>query len=205
MSKNVVIIGASGHGKVIADIVLKSGDNLIGFLDDHTSKKELEGIPVLGQTNDYVNFNSYFLIAIGSAEIRKKIANRMQGVSWYTAIHPSASISIINTHINEGTVIMANAVINSGTTIGKHCIINSAAVVEHDNVIEDFVHVSVGANLGGNVKIGGATWVGIGSTINNNITICSGCLIGAGSVVVDDINEPGTYFGVPVKKRQSNL
>ena len=94
---------------------------------------------------------------------------------------------------------MANAVINSGTYIGRHCIINSASVVEHDNYISDFVHISVGAKVAGTVDIGARTWGGIGACINNNLSICSDCMIGAGTVVVKNIEKSGAYMGVPAK------
>ena len=95
---------------------------------------------------------------------------------------------------------MANAVINPAANIGKHCIINTSAVVEHDNRISDFVHVSVGAKLGGTVSIGEHTWVGIGANVSNNVSICDHCMIGAGTVVIHDIKESGTYVGVPARK-----
>ena len=159
------------------------------------------GFPILGNVADYKNYDAEFVIAIGNSDIREKIANKMAGVSWYTAIHPTASISDIDVKIGNGTVIMANAVVNPGTIIGQHCIINSGAIIEHDDVIEDFVHVSVGAKLAGNVQIGKRTWIGIGATVSNNINICGACMIGAGSVVVKDIEEKGIYLGVPAEKR----
>ena len=202
MSKSVIVIGASGHGKVVADIIRCAGDEVAGFLDDN--KKSLNnfiGYPVLGSVTEYEKFlESYFVVAIGNAEIRQKIADRLQGVKWYTAIHPSAVISQIDVEIGEGTVVMANAVVNSGVSIGKHCIINSGAVVEHDNIIEDFVHISVGVKLAGTVHIGKRSWIGIGAVISNNISVCQDCMIGAGGVVVKDISESGIFVGVPVKK-----
>lgn len=193
MPQNVIVIGASGHGRVIADIIEASGDNLIGFLDDNP---DIPGI--LGPVSKAMSFtNVSFVIGIGNAEIRKKIAS--MPLKWYTAIHPSAVVSQ-NAVLGEGTVVMANAVINYGAKIGEHCIINTDAVVEHDNSISDFTHVSVGAKLGGTVSIGSGTWIGIGAVIKNNINICSDCIIGAGSVVVKDISKPGTYFGVPAKR-----
>lgn len=95
---------------------------------------------------------------------------------------------------------MAGAIINCCTKIGKGCIINTGATVDHDNVIEDYVHISPGANLAGNVTVGKRTWIGIGSVVSNNVCIISDCKIGAGAVVVKDINEVGTYIGVPVRK-----
>lgn len=201
--KSVVIIGTGGHGKVVADIVLKAGDKVFGFLDDNTLlPKIFIGFPVLGIVDDYKDYISAveFIIAIGDASIRERISEKLNGVDWYTAIHPSAVISDVDVLIGEGTVVMANAVVNSGSRIGTHCIINSGAVVEHDNVIENFVHISVGVKLGGTVHMGKSTWIGIGSSISNNVNICGKCMVGAGAVVIKDINEPGTYVGVPAKK-----
>lgn len=202
--KSVIIIGASGHGKVVADIVQKSGDKVLGFLDDNP---DLPGIfvsfPVLGVVDDYKNYDAEFVIAIGNAKIREKIAGKLSNVRWYTAIHPTAVISDIDVKIGVGTVVMANAVINSSSVIGKHCIINSCAVVEHDNRIEDFVHVSVGANLAGTVSVGKGTWIGIGASISNNVNICGSCIIGAGAVVVKNVEKAGTYIGVPAERLEN--
>lgn len=192
MKKKVVIFGASGHGKVVADIVRACGDKVIGFLDDDEKKE------TLGKVSDYNRFaKSEFIIGIGNPEIRERLSKL--SVKWYTGIHPSAVVSK-DVMIGEGTIVMPNSVINVGTVIGKHSIINSGAVVEHDNQIGDYVHMSVGAKTGGNTKINDKTWVGIGATICNNISICSNCIIGAGAVVVEDIKSPGTYIGVPAKR-----
>lgn len=190
--RDVVIIGAGGHGRVVADIVAASGDKVIGFLDDVPRDR------CMGPISDYVKYlDAKFVIAIGNAGVRERLVNSM-GCRWYTAIHPSAIISP-SASIGEGSVIMPNAVVNAGASVGRHCIINTAAVVEHDNVIEDYVHVSVAARLGGTVSVGEKTWIGIGATVSNNIHICCDCVIGAGAVVTRDIEEPGTYVGVPAK------
>ena len=192
--KNVVILGAGGHAHVIADIVSAMGDKVIAFLDDDTRIVERSG-----NIEDYVLFSNFeFVIGIGNAEIRERMANNLK-VKWYTAIHPSAIVSS-SALIKEGTVVMPNAVVNARATVGKHCIINSGAIVEHDNKVDDFAHISVGVRLGGTVTVGRKTWVGIGSTVKNNITICDNCMIGAGAVVVKDIKEAGTFIGVPVRK-----
>lgn len=201
MSKNVVVIGASGHGKVIADTIIKSGDKVVGFLDDGVDKgSRVAGIEILGKIEDYKIFeNCEFIIAIGNPNIRRKIANDLP-VKWYTAIHPSAVISSLEVELGEGTVVMANAVINSSAKIGKHCIVNTGAIVEHDNYIGDYVHLSPNATLAGTVTVGEMTHIGVGACVKNNINIASNCTIGAGAVVVKDISESGTYIGVPVRK-----
>lgn len=199
--KNVIIIGAGGHGKVIADAVLAAGDNLLGFLDDHHRAETRCGFPILGTTKDYVNFpEAEFVLGFGEANLRETMARTMTGVKWHTVIHPSAIISKLGVTIGEGTVILAGAIVNPGTTIGRHCILNTAAVVEHDNRIGDFAHISVGAKLAGVVTIGKSTWVGVGAVVRNATTICDGCMIGAGAVVVKSIEERGTYVGVPARR-----
>lgn len=201
--KKVIIIGASGHAKVIADIVIKGGDELVGFLDDNAALPEkIIGYPYLGIVDKYLDYseNCYFIIGIGNNSIRKKIAEKIS-VNWYTAIHPSAQIAI-DVQICEGTAIMANVVVNTSASIGKHCIINTGAIVEHDNKLGDYVHISPNATLCGTVSVGNSTHIGAGVTVKNNTTICDNVIVGAGGVVVKDIDEKGIYIGVPAKKKE---
>jgi len=197
--EKVIIIGAGDHAKVIADIIIKSGDNLLGFIDDKSGKMLL-GYPVLGKTEDIYKFerDAKFIIGIGNNYTRKQVAEKYN-LTWHTAIHPSAVIAI-DVSIGEGTVVMANAVINVSAKIGRQCIINSGAVVEHDNNIADYAHISPNAAVAGTVSIGELTQVGVGAAVRQNISICAECVIGAGAVVVKDITEKGTYVGVPARK-----
>ena len=202
MNNNVVIIGAGGHAKVIADIIIKSGDNLLGFLDDNIKKgTNIVGeYKVIGDFNDRfsigaLNNNTEFIIGLGDNNKREEIA-KTPNFKFYTAIHPSAQIAI-DVVIDEGTVIMANSVINPSAKIGKHCIINTGAIIEHDNILEDYVHVSPNATLCGTVSIGKLTHIGAGAVIKNNIRVCENCIIGAGTVVIKNIEKEGTYVGVP--------
>lgn len=192
----LIIVGASGHGKVIADIAMKLGYENIVFLDDDDSKKECAGYPVVGKTNEVVSLNGDKVVAIGNAAIREKISRSIKTV---TLIHPDAVISR-RVKIGEGTVIMAGAVINSDTEIGAGCIINTGASVDHDCVIGNYCHISVGAHVAGSCHISEETWIGAGATISNNVSICSNCMVGAGTVVVKDIYEMGVYIGVPAGK-----
>lgn len=198
--KQLVIIGASGHGKVVADIAKKNGYDEIIFLDDNESVTECGGYPVAGKSSRYVDFDCDMFVAIGNPKIREKIQTQMElaGKRIPTLVHPSASIAE-HVSIGEGTVVAAGAVVNPGAVIGKGCIINTCSSVDHDCEIADFVHVSVGAHVAGTVTIGAYTWIGAGATVSNNVNICGGCMIGAGAVVVRDVNERGTYVGVPVE------
>ena len=201
MNNKLIIIGAGGHGKVIADVALKNGYTDIAFIDDRATG-DCMGFPVVGTTADIEKLNdgnTEFVIGIGNNSVRKKLAEQYD-VNWTTLIHPSAQIAV-NVSVGKGTVVMAGAVINVCATIGKHCIINTGAVVEHDNVVDDFVHISPNVALGGTVHIGELTHVGIGATVKNNIDICGDSVIGAGAVVVKNINVGGTYIGVPARRR----
>lgn len=196
----LIIIGAGGHGKVIADAALKNGYTNICYIDDHATG-DVMGFPIIGTTADIECLNDGsmdFIIGIGNNAVRKELAEKYQ-VNWVSIVHPSAQIAF-NVRIGRGTVVMANAAVNACATIGEHCIINTGAIVEHDNVIENYVHISPNVALGGTVRIGSLTHVGIGATVKNNTDICSGCTIGAGAVVIKNITEPGTYVGVPARK-----
>lgn len=201
-TKKLLIIGASGHGKVVADTALRNGYEKIAFLDDNESVTECMGFPVIGKTSTIYSYpDADAFVAIGNPGIRERIQKELteKGVKIVTLIHPSAVIGT-KVQIGAGTVIMAGAVINPDTCIGNGCIINTGATVDHDNKIADFAHVSVGSHLAGTVTIGKKTWIGVGAAVSNNITICDDCMIGAGAVIIKDIAEPGTYVGVPARK-----
>ena len=193
----LIIIGASGHGKVIADIAVKNGYEDIVFLDDDESKKECAGYPVIGKIAEAVHMTGDKIVAIGNAGIREKISKTIDTVS---LIHPDAVISR-RVEIGNGTVVMAGAVINSDTVIGRGCIINTCASVDHDCVINDYCHISVGAHVAGTCHIGEKTWIGAGATVSNNVNICGNSMIGAGAVVVHNIKESGVYIGIPAKEK----
>jgi sugar O-acyltransferase (sialic acid O-acetyltransferase NeuD family) len=204
MKDKLIIIGASGHGKVVADIAIKMNKwQSIAFLDDDESIKTSMGLEVIGRTADAFTYKDEadFFVAIGSNTTREKIQEKLieQGINVICLIHPSAVIGT-NVEIGFGSVVMAGVVINSSSRIGNGCIINTSSSLDHDNVIEDYVHISPGVRAAGSVRVGKGSWIGIGSVISNNVNIYSGCKVGAGAVVVKDITEPGTYVGVPVRR-----
>lgn len=199
---SLVIVGASGHGKVVADIAEKVGYADIVFLDDNPKEKSCGIYKVVGECKSALSYkNSDFIVAIGNANIRRKIQSELvaMGVHIVSLIHPAAVIapSVV---IGIGTVVMAGAVVNPYTEIGQGCIVNTCASVDHDCRIGDYVHVSVGAHVAGAVIIRENTWVGAGATVINNIEIVENCMIGAGSVVVKNIDESSTYIGIPARK-----
>ena len=193
----LIIIGASGHGKVVADIAALNGYKDIVFLDDDESIRECAGYPVIGKSTEAPD--GVIFVAVGNADTRKRLMELYKDRVLPVLIHPNAVVAE-GVEISVGSVVMAGAVINPGARIGKGCIINTSSSVDHDCIVEDFCHVSVGAHLSGTVVVGTGTWIGTGAIVSNNINICGGCMIGAGAVVIKDIDEPGTYVGVPAKE-----
>ncbi|WP_428909850.1 acetyltransferase [Niallia sp. Krafla_26] len=204
MNNKLLIIGASGHGKVVADIALKMSKwNRIAFVDDNESLTSSMGFEIVGKTFDAFNYIDEYdiFVAIGDNRTRETLQKTLEikEASIPTLIHPSAVLGE-EVELESGTVIMAGAVVNCCTKIGKGCIINTGVTIDHDNVLEDFVHVSPGAHVAGTVKVGKGSWLGVGCTIKNNVSITAHCMVGAGATIVKDITDPGTYIGVPARR-----
>lgn len=202
MNRGLIIVGASGHGKVVADIAKKLGIySQISFLDDDLNKR-ISGYELLGTIAEYEKWKETheFIVAIGNCKIRREIQRKLEKEGRITTlVHPNAVIgeSVL---LGAGTVVMANAVINSGSLIGKGVIVNTGSTIDHDCRVGDYVHVAPGCHISGTVCIGEGSWIGVGSCIINNLNICQECVIGAGATVVADIEEGGTYVGVPAKR-----
>ncbi len=191
--KSIYIYGASGHGLVVANIAEICGYSDIILIDDGDNK--------------YLSFNKIkdnthipIALGIGNNSIRKKIYKKVKsyGFKIETLIHSSAIVAK-NVNIGKGTVIMAGVVINPYAKIGKGVILNSASVIEHENIIEDFVHISPKVALAGAVKVKRNTHIGIGSSVIQGVTIGKSCVVGAGSVVVKDISSKSIAYGNPCK------
>ena len=196
--QKLTIIGASGHGKVVADIAKLNGYDAIQFLDDDSNIVHCGGNPVVGRTDNAVDGDVF--VAIGNADIRVQLSKNRKLI---TLIHPNAVIAE-DVEIGEGSVIMAGVVINAGAKIGRGCIINTSSSIDHDCVVGDYCHIAVGAHVCGTAVVGERTWIGAGATVINNVNICGGCTIGAGAVVIRNIETKGTYVGVPVKMISKN-
>jgi acetyltransferase EpsM len=194
------LFGASGHGKVIADIAAASGIEIKAFIDHDISKTECYGFPVLKTIPDNTD---HLVISIGNNLTRKKIAEQIDKEIG-TLIHPKSIISG-SVKIEEGTVIMGGVVINSDTAIGKHCIINTNASVDHDCVIEDFAHISPNSALAGGVEVGEGSQIGIGASVIQGIKIGKWCVIGAGAVIINDIPDYSVVVGNPGRIIKKNI
>lgn len=176
------LYGASGHAKVILDILNAQGIEISEIFDDFSNSQSLYNIPV----SKPIKSEETGIISIGDNRIRKKIVESSVFNEYDIAIHPSAIISP-SAEIGDGTVVMQGAIIQAGAKIGKHCIINTGATVDHDCIIGDYVHISPGVNLCGNVNVGEGTQIGVGSSVVPGIIIGEWSLVCAGSVVTKDI------------------
>ncbi len=195
------IIGASGHGKVVADIAALLGYDEIEFYDDDPSLQTCGGWPVVGMSADCRPEDSEVFVAIGRPKVRQRLMEALQGARMPVLVHPRAVLAR-DVSLGRGSVVMAGAVVNPGARLGQGVIVNTCASVDHDCVLEDYVHAAVGAHLCGADRIGARTWIGAGATVSNNVSICADCMIGAGSVVVHAITQPGVYYGVPAALRR---
>lgn len=205
----IVIFGCGGHGRVVADTLKVAGAPLVGFLDDRPPASFVSEIPVLGDRGcleepEFLK-NHEILIAIGEARVRRQLALLVldRGGRLARAIHPSAVISS-DVSIGEGTVIMAGVVINTGSRIGRFVVVNTGATVDHDNLIEDGVHISPGCHLAGNVICRADAFVGTGASIIPHTEIGTRAVIGAGAAVISDVPSDALAVGCPaVVKRRS--
>lgn len=200
--KKLVIIGAGGHGSVVADAARKSGYKKIVFLDDGKVESCL-GYPVVGKVADAESYKGEdFFVAIGNAKVREKVIEDLsqKGLRVVNVVHPTATIAA-GVKMGKGVLLVAGSIVNPNATLGDGVIVNTHASVDHDSVVEDYCHIAVGAHLAGNVKLGKYTWLGIGAVVSNGLSVCEDCLIGAGATVVRDIEEKGTYIGTPARKK----
>lgn len=176
------LYGAGGHAKVIMDILKAEGKLVEALIDDNEGVDELMGVKVLHNVNCEI---SPLIVSIGNNRIRRSIAEKVDAV-FGMAVHPSAIVSG-SARIDVGTVVMQGVIIQACVQIGSHCIINTGASIDHECVIDDFVHISPRVTLCGNVHVGEGTWIGAGTVVIPGVKIGKWTVIGAGSVVDKDI------------------
>ena len=205
--KGNLIVGAGGHGKVIADMMLRQGMKILGFLDDNPSivGQRVLSFPILGKIERWMDFDADGLVvAVGDNVSRRTIVQKMESEAaprWVTLLHPSATVAE-SVRVGIGTVIIAGAVINAETILGKHTIVNTGATVDHDCLIGDFAHVAPGSHLAGGVHVGAGALIGIGSCVTPGCRIGDESIIGAGAAVVRDVPPGVIARGVPARWRK---
>ncbi len=189
------LYGASGHAKVIIEILEQNMVTVDGLYDDNPDIKQLLGYRVYGSLSSKRIPKVPFIVSIGNNSLRKKIVEEYN-LLFGNAFHLTSVISK-RTKIDEGSVVLGNVVINSGALIGKHVILNTLCSIDHDCVIGDYVHISPNACLSGGVSIGEGTHIGSGSVIIPGISIGKWVTIGAGSVIISDVPDYATVVGNP--------
>lgn len=192
----IYLYGAGGHAKVIADILECCGKTVAGIFDDNPAKT-IWNFTRLNFPGPFIFSSDQLILSIGSNLIRKEISMKV-GANYYTAIHPSAIISG-HSSIAEGSVVMGGVLINADTNIGKHCIINSHASVDHDCLLQNFVHISPNATLCGGIFVGECSHIGTGAIIIPGKKIGANTTIGAGAVVISDIPDNVVAVGNPAR------
>ena len=209
--KKIAVLGASGHGKVVAEIAELNGFDEIVFFDDAWTVNDREAAhanfpwKVVGNTESLLACLRDFeacAVGIGDNGTRweKLTSLKRAGARLTPLIHPDATVSRY-AELGEGSVVMAKAVINPFVKVGEACIVNTGSTVDHDCILNEAVHVSPGANLGGGVEVGSQSWVGIGASVRQYLKIGSGVMVGAGAVVVQDVPNDLTVVGIPARSQ----
>lgn len=186
------LYGASGHGKVIKEILESNGKKVDGFIDDNPDIDELLGLPVRHSADEV----DEIIVSIGDNAMRKRVVDRLRCKFAKVFVHAKAVVSQTVT-MGEGSVVMPGAVVNVGTVIGKHSVINTCASVDHECQIGDYVHIAPGAHLCGLIQVGEGTLIGAGASVIPCVKIGRWCTIGAGAAVVSDVPDGATVVGVP--------
>lgn len=211
--KNIVVVGSSGHAKVVLDIIEKQGIYKVAGLIDAfrpVGDKTL-GYSIIGTEIDLPKIiDEYhihgFIVAIGDNFIRSKVSKNIQELcqklTAVSAIHPSAQIGL-QTIIGKGSVVMAGVVVNPSCEIGQFCILNTKSTLDHDSIMEDFSSLAPGVTTGGNCRVKNHTAISIGSTIRHGITIGEHSVVGAGALVLDEVQSFSVVYGTPAKKIRS--
>ncbi|QCU89570.1 acetyltransferase [Thiomicrorhabdus sediminis] len=202
--KSLAVLGAGGHGGVVAEIAELNGWQVVFFDDCYPSQRSVhEQWPVLGDYKalcaDIDKYSGCF-VAIGNNKVRLEKLNGLSvlGARIPVLVHPNSVISKYSS-IEDGSVVMANAVVNPFVQIGKGCIVNTAATIDHDCVISDGVHLSPGVHLAGAAQVGMHSWIGIGASVRHDVRLGDSVIVGAGAAVVKDIQDEQTVVGVPAK------
>lgn len=193
MVSKLVLYGAGGHAKVIAELAELNSYTELVFFEDQPTKNQIWNYSVESK----INSKDKCVLAVGNNIVRLKLASILKN-EFVTLIHPKTQISK-RAFVGEGSVIMAGVTINTDVKIGKHCIVNTNASIDHDCIIEDFVHLSPNVALAGTVSVGEGTHIGIGACVIQGIKIGRWCTIGAGAVIIRDVPDASVVVGNPGK------
>lgn len=207
--KKLLIVGAGGHGKVVAEVaeLMQSWDE-VSFVDDRLFGARINQLSVVGKLKDLSSLYPEYsdaIVAIGNNKIRLDLMVELKRIGFEipVLVHPMAIVSKKN-EVGQGSVIMAGAILNPNVIVGEGCIINTASTIDHDCILEKGVHLSPGTHLGGTVIVRKRSWIGIGASIINNITIGKDAIVAAGAAVTKDVSDGLLVAGVPASVKKNN-
>lgn len=203
--RKVVIVGAGGHAKVIADILRENGEYEIAGLVDCNPDKSFWGIPVLGNDDDLARIYrekaiKYAFVALGNGKLRERVTKRVLEVGFQVInVISKAAVVSRSACLGTGIVIMPGAVINADVKIGDGCIINTNASIDHEGILGEYTHIAPGCAVSGKVRIGKHCLLGTGSRVIDQIDIGDDTIVGAGAAVVKNLRGNCTAVGVPAR------
>jgi sugar O-acyltransferase (sialic acid O-acetyltransferase NeuD family) len=196
------IIGAGGHGQVVADAAIAAGFEVLGYLDDDRSLfgRQFLGVNVLGPIEAAGDMDASFVVAIGDNRCRKQVVDLLglPTQRYATVIHPRATVSPY-AEVLPGAMVLAGAIVGPQAVVGNHSIINHASSMDHHDIVGAFVHIAPGCHAGGNVHIGDGVFLGVGVSVVPGVTVGKWATVGAGSVVLHDVPEATVVAGVPAR------
>lgn len=198
-NRELIILGAGGHAKVVLSVAVQAGWVCTGIFDDDASKHghQLLGVSISGPLPEPADIqDKWIVVALGDNSTRKAVTLRYPGAKWATVVHPHAHVHPSVT-LGPGTVVFAGAILQPDARLGMHCIINTGATVDHDCLIGDFAHIAPGCHLAGSVSLGEGAFLGIGSSVVPNARVGGWTVLGAGGVVVRDLPEKVVAIGIP--------
>jgi len=202
LSKNLIIIGAGGHARVVIDAAIKAEYSILGIIDVNFtgSPEKIMGYDVIGDYSVLTNYpkdSTCVFIAIGENSQREKFFNKVieDGFNIPVIIHPTAIISD-NMEIDGGSFVNAGAIINAKAQIMTGSIINTGAIIDHEVIIGKFCHIAPGVCISGRTKVGNHSFIGTGASVIDKISIGNNVIIGAGSIIIKDIESETKVVGV---------
>jgi sugar O-acyltransferase (sialic acid O-acetyltransferase NeuD family) len=198
----IYIFGAGGHGKVVCDILQRTGNSVDAFVETSTNKAEHFGLPVISEKQLPSDKPFQIIIAIGvnnvRAEVAARLVSRYPKLKFINAVHPSATIAR-SARLGVGVVIAAGSIVGAASEIGDHCVLNTGSQVDHDCRLGDYVSAAPGVVLGGNVSVGPFSYIALGARVIHSIAIGEHSVIGAGATVTRPIGDRVVGYGTPCK------
>ena len=205
--KDIVIYGAGGLGKEIACLIENINQdtpqwNLLGFIDDNSSKETWFGLPVLGN-KDFLKKNQSInvAVAVGNPLIKKLIVSNISGSKFPILVHPQSQLMSANIKLGKGTILTAGTMLTCDIELGQFVLVNLNTTIGHDTKVGDYASIMCGVNIAGGVNIEQCSFLGSGASILNQVYIGKNVKIGAGAVVISSVDDNKTAVGVPAEAK----